>query len=404
LIFEYISGGGYRDQKLSASILSEGYGMLRSLISDCIAAGHRVTTLLDSRLEAFNPPNEANKIIYISSPSKMDKTLTQISAAVDAVYFIAPESGQILERLVEKIESFGGTSLNCESEAIKRVSNKIKAYEIIKKIGLKIPPTVLVDIKEKTTNIEPLIKDLEYPLVFKPLDGVSCCGLSIVKNKSEIARAIKKIGYESMSPQFIVQKLIRGEAASACVISTGDQALAVTLNQQLVNLASPDYESKYFGGAVPINHDLNKESLKATEKLVEWIGGLKGYVGVDMILTSEGPVISEINPRLTTSYVGLTKVMNFNPAKAIIDATIGRKLPKNAQCKGYSFFSKVKVPSHPQIITDTYKLEEVISPPFPIKGNSSAYTLIATLSNSSKGAESAFYHTKKQLLNLYRGN
>jgi len=399
-----MSGGGYANQKLSASILSEGYGMLRSLISDCKAAGHNVTTLLDSRLKTFNPPNEADQTVSVSSPSELSAKLKELSGVADAVYVIAPESGQVLENLVENMEASGGTSLNCEADAIRQVSNKMAAYETMKKRGVKVPETVLLGIHEKIENIKRLTKELGYPLVFKPLDGVSCGGLSIVKDEEDIAGAVKKVARESIGKQFIAQKVIGGKAASACVISTGDEAVAVTLNRQLVTLAPPDEESGYYGGAVPFDHSLEKEALRAAERAVEAVSGLKGYVGVDMILTEEAPVVLEVNPRLTTSYVGLRRVVNFNPAEAIVDATIGRELPKNVQSRGYSFFSKVEVPPRPQIITETYKMEDVISPPFPIKGNKSACALIATVSTSPKDTESAFYSTKKRLLNLYRGD
>ena len=404
LIFEYMSGGGYANQTLSSSILSEGYGMLRSLISDCKAAGHNVTTLLDSRLKAFNPPNEADQTVSVSSPHELSAKLEELSAMADAVYVIAPESSQVLENIVEKVEAAGGTSLNCEAEAIRRVSNKMTVYEAMKKRGLKVPETVLVDIREKTENIERLTKELGYPMVFKPLDGVSCGGLSLVKDEGDIAGAVKKVAHESMSKQFIAQKVIKGKSASACAISTGDKAVAVTLNRQLVTLALPDEESEYYGGVVPFDHSLEKEAIEAAERAVEWIGGLKGYVGVDMILTEEDAMVLEVNPRLTTSYVGLRRVTNFNPAEAIVNAVIGRELPKNVQSRGYAFFSKVEVPPHRQILKETYKLKEIVAPPFPIEGNRSAYAFIATVSASPKGAESAFYGAKKRLLKVYRGD
>ena len=166
LIIEHVSGGGYANMKLSSSILSEGYGMLRSLISDCKAAGHNVTTLLDSRLKAFNPPNEADQIVTVSSSNEVDEKLRELSSVADAVYVIAPESGQVLEKLVENIETSGGTSLNCEIDTIKWVSNKMRTYETLEIMGLKVPKTVLLDIHEKTGNIKRLIKELAYPLVF----------------------------------------------------------------------------------------------------------------------------------------------------------------------------------------------------------------------------------------------
>ena len=101
LILEWICGGGYSGQKLSSNILSEGYAMLRCLISDCKTAGHTVTTFLDQRLTSFNPPTKADKIIPISSRDDFYRKLSEISGLFDAVYVVAPESGRILENAVK---------------------------------------------------------------------------------------------------------------------------------------------------------------------------------------------------------------------------------------------------------------------------------------------------------------
>ncbi|PVX24571.1 MAG: hypothetical protein CW716_09790 [Candidatus Bathyarchaeum sp.] len=400
MIVEYVSGGGYGDQKISSSILSEGYGMLRSLISDCKTAGHNVTTLLDSRLKEFSPPNQADNAIYVASPTELLTKLKEHSSAADGTYVIAPESNQVLEKLVESIEDSGGTSLNCSVDAIKRVSNKMKAYETLKKTGLKVPETVLLNINEKIGTIKQITKELGHPLVVKPLDGVGCDGISIIEDEDAIADATKKVAHESSNKQCIAQTMIRGKASSVCVMSTGDKVVAITLNSQFVTLGTPDEESGYLGGVVPFDHVLEKEALRAAEKAVEAVRGLRGYVGVDMILTDEEPVVMEINPRLTTSYIGLRRVANFNPAETIIDATINQKLPKNVTHRGFSFFSKVEFPPRPQILAETYKLENVVSPPFPIE-NKTAYALIAATSTSPEGAEVAFHCTKDCLLKLY---
>jgi predicted ATP-grasp superfamily ATP-dependent carboligase len=403
LILEWICGGGYSGQKLSSSILSEGYAMLRCLISDCKKAGHTVTTFLDQRLISFNPPNKADKIIPISSRDGFYRTLSEISGLFDAVYVVAPESGRILENAVKTVEKTGGTSLNCKSEAIKRVSNKMTTFETLKIHGLKVPETFLVKIDEKPNVIKGLTKNLGYPVIFKPLDGVSCGGLSVVKTENDIIMALTKVVKDSTSEQFIIQKQINGKNASVCVFSDGNKALSVTLNQQFVTVASPEDESKYYGGAVPYNHPLEKESMNVAEKAVEAMKGLKGYVGVDMVLTDREPVVMEINPRLTVSYVGLQSVVNFNAAQAIINATIERKLPKNVQKTRYAFFSKVAVPKDSQKIMETYNLKGVVSPPFPVEENGLSYALVAGDSTSTEGARSAFYRTKKRLLNLYNG-
>ncbi|MGN1362953.1 MAG: ATP-grasp domain-containing protein, partial [Methanobrevibacter sp.] len=60
----------------------------------------------------------------------------------------------------------------------------------------------------------------------------------------------------------------------------------------------------------------------------ESIEGLKGFVGVDLIVKEENddyiPYLIEINSRFTTPYVGLRKVLNINIGQTIIDLIDGK--------------------------------------------------------------------------------
>ncbi|MGD8506798.1 MAG: ATP-grasp domain-containing protein [Candidatus Bathyarchaeota archaeon] len=377
--------------------------MLRSLILDLKAAGHNITTLLDSRLEAFNPPIKVDKVVSISSSNELSDNLEKFSKAVDAVYVIAPESGQTLQKLVELVETSGGLSLNSQTEAIKKTSNKMIAFQILKKRGMVIPETVMIDLDENVEGIKNLTRRLKFPLVFKPADGVGCCGLSVVRDESHMVAAVRKIAKESLNEQFVAQELVEGFSVSASVISTNEKALPITLNKQMVTLASPDEESCYHGGIVPFNHMSKDEALEVAQKAVESIDGLRGHVGVDMVLTRNGPVVMEVNPRLTTSYIGLREVMNLNVAQAIIDAVFRRELPESMQNVGYAFFSKVKVPPICQMLSETWRLKEIVSPPFPIVAEEPACALLASHSDRLENAEMAFYRAEKDLLKLCGG-
>ena len=67
LVYEYFSGGGFTFEKFSHSILSEGFGMLRTLISDFIAVGHQITTIIDSRILKLNSLQITGFYTYYSS-------------------------------------------------------------------------------------------------------------------------------------------------------------------------------------------------------------------------------------------------------------------------------------------------------------------------------------------------
>jgi predicted ATP-grasp superfamily ATP-dependent carboligase len=46
-------------------------------------------------------------------------------------------------------------------------------------------------------------------------------------------------------------------------------------------------------------------------------------VGVDLVETSDGPVVLEVNPRLTTSYCGLRTARGLNPAALVMGLLSG---------------------------------------------------------------------------------
>jgi len=401
LIYEHITGGGYIGKGISPNILTEGFGMLRALVSDFKAAGHFVITFLDSRFITFSSSLDADKIITTSSKEELEKTLTALSKSVDAVYIIAPESGQALQRLVECVEAAGSASLNCAATAIEKVSNKYTIYDELKKIGIQMPDTLMVDSCENIKKIKRTVSELGFPLIFKPIDGIGCQGLSIIKNEHQITRALDKLMEESLGRYFLAQKFINGTASSVSLISTGEKAFPLTLNEQIVTLSPPNSNSAYTGGIVPLHHPLLEEALETAQRTVELFKGLRGYIGVDMVLTNDGPVVMEVNPRLTTSYIGLRKVINFNLAQAIINSVLKHELPENVQSSGYAFFSKVIVPkSSSKIFPKICGLEEIISPPLPIAGDEPAYALIIAHSDKLKGAKTKLYAAAKRLIDM----
>ena len=378
--------------------------MLRSIVSDFKSSGNEVTVLLDARLAKLNPPTTADCTIPVFHAKEAEKTLVKTAEITDAVYVIAPETRQTLHSLVRLVEDKGKVSLNCDSKAILKVADKTVLYETLKKNGLPTPNTIALNVDEGLAEVKRIIRDkFCYPLVFKPVDGVSCCGLSIVKEDSQVERAIDKIKHESEGQYFIVQEFIDGEAASVSVLCTGRKALTISLNMQNVKVAVPEAVSSYEGGAVPFDHPLKQEAVKVAEKVVESFIGLRGFVGVDLVLVNDKPFVVDVNPRLTTSYVGLCRVATFNVADALVNAVLKGKLPTKPETRGFVYFSKVETPK-PTVITfgKVAQIREVVSPPFPLDDNDKACSLIAGQGESLDNAELRFEEAKKRLLTIIR--
>jgi predicted ATP-grasp superfamily ATP-dependent carboligase len=402
LVYEHVSGGGCADESIPPIVLCEGFAMLRTLISDFKTAGHNVTTALDSRIARLNPPIGADCVVPVSS-RETRANLHKIAEQVDAAYIIAPETDGVLRSLVELVDQKGTTSLNCSASAIEKVSNKTFFYNFVKKMGLRTPETMTFSTADDLMEMKKAVRG-SYPLIFKPANGVGGCGLSLVRNQDHVAEAVEKIRRETSSTQFVAQDLIAGAAASVSLLSTGREALAISLNRQDVKIKTPEASSSYNGGSVPFDHPLRAEASEVAEKIVESFRNLRGYVGVDFVLTKDDAVAIEVNPRLTTSYVGLRSVAHFNIAQAIVNAVLKRELPTQNHSCGYKCFSKLETPN-PSIdaLQRTYGMTEVVSPPFPVSKASAVSALIATYDTTSEKAEARCSEAKKRVLNTISG-
>jgi predicted ATP-grasp superfamily ATP-dependent carboligase len=355
--------------------------------------------LLDSRIARLNPPIDADCVVPVFSPQEAPENIQKVSEQADAAYIIAPETDGVLQSLVELLEQTGTASLNCSARSIEKVSDKAVFYDFVKKMGLRVPETMTFSVDDDLKEIKKAVRG-GFPLIFKPVNGVSCGGLSVVRNEDQVAGAVGKIEKETLGKQFVVQELITGVAASVSLLSTGGEALAISLNRQDVKIGTPKTSSSYSGGSVPFEHPLRAEAFEAAEKIVKSFRDLKGYVGVDFVLTEDEAVAIEVNPRLTTSYVGLRSVTSFNIAQAIINAVLKHKLPAHNQICGYTFFSKVVTPNPPMdALQRTYRMDEVVSPPFPVSETNAASALIATHDATSKEASLRFREAKKRVLN-----
>jgi len=166
---------------------------------------------------------------------------------------------------------------------------------------------------------------------------------------------------------------------------------------------TPESTSTYNGGQVPFSSPLKREAFATAQTVVKSFLGLRGYVGVDLVLTEKGPVVIEVNPRLTTSYVGVRKIVAFNPAQAIINAVLEHELPMDKRSRGYAVFSKVQTPKPTtEALQETYRMDEVVSPPFPVAGNGTAYAFVLSHSATLKEARAGFHEAKKRLRSILR--
>lgn len=324
-----MTGGGWPEGDLPHGLASEGLAMLSAVLSDLRSWGGASTiTTLDVRLAGTALC--ADRIIH-NRHEENPAALNELASAADAVLIIAPESEGVLARLSAMVEEKGKLLLGSGSKAIAIAGDKWECFRRFSENKLPTPHTRCIDYGDALTAVE----GLELPLVIKPIDGVGCEGVSVVSGPSSLRKAL-----DLMHPRpatILVQPYIAGTHASVSLLVAGTEALPLSLNGQAIEAGVPFV---YRGGTVPLDHARRELAFDYAQKAVSLVPGLRGYVGVDMLLTEEECFVVEINPRLTTSYVGLRKVININMAEAVWHACRDGSLPSRVTLSGNVSFDK----------------------------------------------------------------
>ena len=333
LIFEFATATGLDDP----SITAEGHGMLYGLLDDLkdLKTHHLISDVSEI---------ENSESVSVVLNDDIEKWLNKNIHNYDACLPIAPEENNILYDLTRIIEEQGVEVIGSSSYAVKLTTNKFDTYNILKDKFpiIKTEQVYFNDSDRKISEYEVyyhnLVKNSSSKVV-KPADGVSCSGVTVVNSFNEFMKAHDNLKMFTKLPYFIIQEYIQGINVSVSLLSNGDSAVPLSLNFQDVRLNSG--EIKYSGGMVPLKHTLSEIAMETAKNAVESIDGLKGYIGVDMILDTaiDKVHIVEINSRLTTPYVALRSIVNFNLGEAILNSVHG-ELPSEIILNGEVNFCK----------------------------------------------------------------
>jgi predicted ATP-grasp superfamily ATP-dependent carboligase len=116
---------------------------------------------------------------------------------------------------------------------------------------------------------------------------------------------------------------------------------------------SDDGRFRYLGGTVPLDSALCRRAMSLGQRAVEAVDGLLGYVGVDLVLgeSADHDWIIEINPRPTTSYLGLRALSRSNLAETILRVARGQPVAPPSWRPGARAFraGEGHIAEHPQV-------------------------------------------------------
>lgn len=309
LVFEFISGGGFAGQPLPPSLAAEGGLMLQALLAELTALpGLELLIPLDERCQNLPLPAAAERVL-ITSRQDVLRLLPEMIRQADAVWPIAPETDGILARIAEMTSRQQKILLLSWPEAVRLCTDKLATYRHLAAQGIPVVETGLFS----------RLNDSDFPQVIKPRDGVGCQGGLILENAQDYAQALAAV--EQPAP-YIRQPYLTGQAASLSCLCKQGQAWLLSYNLQHITVVDRRFHLTGCQVNAAPRHPAVYQRL--VSEVAAAIPGLWGYIGIDLIeTTADGPLVLEINPRLTTSYVGLGPAMGINVAAAVLALLAG---------------------------------------------------------------------------------
>ncbi len=245
--------------------------------------------------------------------SDFEGEIRRLAPGCDVGLIIAPD--HLLFRYTHLLEQFTH-NIGCGSMNAAICANKQRTAAILSRNGIPVPPDAG-----------------EGKRIIKPIMG---CGAQRVRltdeepGDGEFAQAY--IEGETLSVSLVGSRV----TGNVCEYYTGNPPLLLAINRQEIAVME-EGSLRYLGGATPIHPD-REEEIVATAVRALNVLGCQGYTGID-IIAGDRIYVVDVNPRPTTSLVGIAAVMKEEIADILVAASHG-EAPAEVHLSGQVEFDK----------------------------------------------------------------
>lgn len=214
-----------------------------------------------------------------------------------------------------------GTWTASSSIAITRARDKLRSAQILTKNGIDTPKTF---VSRNTTNIDALLEHMGVPVIIKLASGTHGNGVVLADTKKAAKSALQAFYlYNEDGTNILLQEYIKESAGTDIrAFVVGSKVVASMQRQSL----DDDFRSNLHKGGEGKIIKLTDEEKKLAVRAAKAMG--LHIAGVDMMRSSRGPLILEVN---ASPGFGIERITGRNVAKPIIEYIEHNATRKNSK-------------------------------------------------------------------------
>lgn len=231
------------------------------------------------------------------------KRLENVDAVIPRIGASVTFYGTAVVRQFEMMKVFS----TVESQALVRSRDKLRSLQILARAGLGLPKTVFTNYSK---NVKDIVKEAGgAPVVVKLLEGTQGLGVVLAETDSAAESVIE--AFNGLKVRVIVQEFVK-EAKGADIRAFVVDGVVVGAMKRTAKKG--EFRSNLHRGGTAEIYELSEDEENAVLKSARVLG--LGICGVDMLQSSNGPLILEVNS--SPGLEGIEKATGKNVAKSII--------------------------------------------------------------------------------------
>jgi biotin carboxylase len=221
------------------------------------------------------------------------------------------------------------------SDRLRTTLNKARVRAITTGAGLRNPRVCTICADDDPPDE---LADLSFPVVVKPVDGYGKFGTIVAGSRAQLDEHVSRFGRlreqwqreggapSAISPTLLVEEFIRGVLFSVECYAGSEGAKALVAVRRKTSVENPVLE---LGSTIP-GTDSAEDAVRLhayAEAVLDALELSNGVFHVEMILSEDGPVLVEVNPRISGGAIPdlVRMATGINLWDILIDVAIGQR-------------------------------------------------------------------------------